>query len=143
MQRSTERLRGGRLVVAAALGLMVFLPGCGKSGPERYRMHGTVTHGGRPVSMGRIIFEPDPSQGNRGPQGFAPIENGRYDTAAPFCQGAVGGPTIVRIEGFEVIAQEEDVTTGGRRLFDTYETRIDLPRETTHYDFDVPASTLR
>ncbi len=129
--------------MTAVLGLLVAGTGCGQRGPERYRVHGSVTYAGQPVPLGRIVFEPDLDRGNRGPQGFAPIENGRFDTAAKFCQGTVGGAMIVRIEGFEMIKGSEDATTAGRQLFETYETRIDLPRQSVTRDFNVPATTVR
>ena len=129
--------------MTVALGLLVAGTGCGRRGPERYRVHGTVTHAGQPVPLGRIVFEPDLARGNRGPQGYAPIENGRFDTAAKFCQGTVGGATIVRIEGFEMIGNAEDATSPGRRLFETFETRIDLPRESVSRNFDVPVTAVR
>ena len=143
MRSSNDGIRSRRIAVTTALGLLVAAVGCGQRGPDRYRVHGTVTHAGVPVPLGRIVFEPDLSRGNRGPQGFAPIENGRFDTAAKFCQGTVGGATIVRIEGFEMIGHGEDATTPGRRLFETYETRIDLPRKSLARDFDVPAQPAR
>ena len=48
---------------------------------------------------GRIYFAPDPARGNDGPQGYAPIENGRYYTAKGG-EPAAGGPVVVRIDGY-------------------------------------------
>lgn len=125
------------------VGLAVSCVGCGEQGPERFRVHGTVTSAGAAIPMGRIVFEPDAARGNRGPQGFAPIENGRFDTAAAYCQGAVGGPTIVRIDGFTMVKGAEDATSAGRQLFPTHEIRIDLPRAASAHDFDVPVRPTR
>lgn len=130
-------------VLNAAIGLAMACIGCSQRGPERFRVHGTVTYAGAPVPIGRIVFEPDLARGNRGPQGFAPIENGKFDTAAKFCQGVVGGPTIVRIDGFEMLAGGEDATIAGRQLFKAYETRIDLPLTASPLDFEVPATLSR
>jgi len=130
----------GRVLLAAALGVLVIVAGCRPRGPNRYRVHGTVTHAGAPVPLGRIVFEPDTARGNRGPQGFAPIENGRFDTAAKFCRGTVGGAMIVRIEGFRMIDGAEDASTAGRKLFEGYEERLELPHENVARDFDVPAT---
>lgn len=116
--------------------------GCRRSGPERFRASGAVTFAGQPVSLGRIVFEPDASRGNSGPQGFAPIENGRYDTSAPHCKGSVGGPMVVRIDGMEVTGGE-DVAASGRLLFPTHEQRIELPKSDTTRDFDVPKAGTR
>jgi len=114
--------------------------GCRETGPARYRIHGTVTHAGVPVPLGRIVFDPDVTRDNDGPQGFAPIEDGRFDTASRHCHGTVGGPVIVRIDGFEKVPAGEDATTPGRRLFPTYESRVDLPRESREMNFDIPAA---
>lgn len=140
MRPTIDRRNLHRIGLMTACGLLLACSGCGRRGPERFRVHGTVMHAGAPVPLGRIVFEPDFSRGNRGPQGFAPIENGRFDTAAKFCQGVVGGPMVVRIDGFERIGNAEDASTAGRRLFDTFETRLVLPREATARDFDVPTS---
>ena len=37
---------------------------------------------GQPVPAGRVVFEPDASQGNRGPASYAEIEAGHYRTAS-------------------------------------------------------------
>jgi hypothetical protein len=135
-----ELLHRVAIVVSFAV---VACVGCADAGIGRYRVHGTVAYGGKPVPLGRIVFEPDATRGNRGPQGFAPIEQGKFDTNHRFCQGAIGGPTVVRIDGFESGAADEDASTAGRRLFDTYETRLVLPLESTAIDFDVPAPATR
>ena len=128
-----------RLGAAAAILAVTCAPGCRPPGPPRHRVTGTVTHGGKPVALGRIVFEPDATRGNAGPQGFAPIENGRYDTAAPHCKGSVGGPMIVIIDGMEV-SGGADASASGRLLFPTHEERIDLPRADATRDFVVPVT---
>jgi len=122
--------------------LVAVAAGCGRRGPERFRVSGTVSFAGRPVALGRVIFEPDAARGNDGPQGFAPIENGRFDTAAPHCKGAIGGPLVVRIDGFETTGGE-DAASSGRLLFPTHEEQIELPRADVVRDFVVPASPGR
>lgn len=133
-----ERGRGN----AAFAVLLGILAGCGEQGPKRFRVSGTVTHAGGPVQLGRVVFEPDTSRGNNGPQGFAPVENGRFDTVGPHCKGAVGGPTIVRIDGFE-LETGEDVAASGKLLFPTYAEAIDLPQADLVRDFVVPAGPAR
>ena len=44
---------------------------------------------------GRVIFEPDTTQGNSGPGGYANIRDGYYETLRG--KGAVGGPHRVRV----------------------------------------------
>jgi hypothetical protein len=120
--------------------LFVCTLGCGQAGPKRVRVSGAVTYAGQPVELGRIIFEPDTSHGNRGPEGFAPIENGRFDTASPHSKGPVPGATIVRIEGLR-LADSQDVASSGRAMFSTYEERVDVPQADLVKDFVVPTSS--
>lgn len=111
-------------------------PGCGgSSGPERYPLQGAVTYDGQPVPGGSIEFEPDGSKGNRGPAGYATIENGRYATLPE--KGIVGGPHVVRITGTDGKATGE--SPYGTPLFPQYKTTADLPREAGSHDFNVPA----
>jgi hypothetical protein len=64
---------------AVVTGLALALTGCG-GGTQRIRISGQVTFQGKPVPYGNLVFEPDQSKGNRGPQGYAKIQDGRYDT---------------------------------------------------------------
>jgi hypothetical protein len=132
-----------RLPVVLAAGLLLTVAhGCGRRGTERFRVSGTVTHAGKPVQLGRVVFEPDAARGNDGPQGFAPIENGRFDTAGPHCKGSIGGPMRLRIDGFEMTGGE-DAAASGKLLFPPHEEAIDLPRADTVRDFVVPAAPGR
>lgn len=119
-----------RLAAIAALLLCAGLAGCGGRGDEtrRFDLSGAVTFDGRPVPAGTILFEPDSSQGNKGPAGFAKIADGRFNTAASG-KGTIGGPHVVRITG-------SDKAT----LFSDYVTQADLPKEKSTKDFEVPAS---
>lgn len=51
-----------RALVAATWGLWVVLSaaGCGRSGPERAAVAGSVTFGDAPLKAGRILFVPQP-----------------------------------------------------------------------------------
>lgn len=122
------------VVVAATMASLV---GCGgDSGPKRYDLSGTVTYDGKPVPAGTIIFEPDSSKGNPGPQGVAEIRDGKYDTSKNG-KGLIGGPHIVRITGFD--RATEDETTTAEPLFSEYKIEVDLPKEGGTKDFEVPA----
>lgn len=131
--------------VFAAAGLAVFtglLTGCGDGG---FNLSGKVTFNGKPIPAGKIYFTPDSSQGNDGPTGYATIANGQYDTSAEGSKPVAGGPMIIGIEGFDpaakVEAQRGD-TSGEvivKALFPYYETKKDLPKDSTTVDFDVPA----
>lgn len=132
-----------RWLAAVALAAVALLSaGCGNSGPSRYRVSGTVTHDGRPVRAGRIVFEPDATRGNSGPQGFAAIADGRYDTSAPHCKGAVGGPTIVTIDSTD-FGSGGDVSGSGVAAFPTHRETIDLPQAEATRDFVVPKTSAK
>lgn len=110
--------------------------GCGNKGPTRFRAQGEVTFNGKPVPYGQIIFEPDSSQGNTGPQGFADIREGKYDTTA--AKGTIGGPHLVRISGFN--SQSTDESNPSPPLFPEYQSKLDLPAGDTTQNFTIPAS---
>jgi hypothetical protein len=99
---------------------------------------GKVTFAGKPVPAGWITFTADTTKGNSGPQGVARIRSGTYSTAGKEGKGTVGGPMVVRIEGFD--GQGTDASPDGRRLFAPYEVAIELPRGAATKDLEVPAS---
>lgn len=111
--------------------------GCGSDGPRTYRLSGKVTFDGSPVPLGRIYFDPDLSRENRGPSGYADIVDGQYDTSTTG-KGMVGGPMIVRIQGNR--REGADSSGFGPPLFKEHTVRVELPREASTRDFDVPAS---
>jgi len=118
------------LATAACLG------GCGKQsgGPQRYDVSGTVTYAGKPVPAGSVTFQPDKTKGNSGAAGFATIKDGKYDTKAGG-QGVVGGPQVVKIAGFDGVAQPQ--LPNGAALFREYSVSVDLPKEKTTKDFEI------
>ncbi|MCC9606676.1 hypothetical protein LOC68_16670 [Blastopirellula sp. JC732] len=125
-----------RLSVVAALMAAPLSLGCGPS-TSTIHIHGAVTYAGQPVPNGSIYFEPDTSAGNSGPGSMAIIRGGKYDTSEAL--GVVGGPHIVRIEGYDGVAHGDN--SDGRPLFPTYETTTELPTKSTVVDFDVPKKT--
>ena len=124
---------------AALVFCLAAVVGCTQSGPQRFRLQGKITFAGKPVPAGTIVFEPDDTKGNQGPQGIAPIEKGVFDTTFKGGQGIVGGPHRVLIMGCDG-ANVSEVSPQGKNLFDPYFTTADLPRKTGNVDFDVPAS---
>jgi hypothetical protein len=107
------------------------------TGPPRFSIEGTVTFRGEPVPMGRITFEPDSSAGNRGPVGMSDITVGRFASGQRF--GSVGGPHLVRIEGFELPGSEGlRPDESPKPLFQEYSTKVDLPRAPAVHDFAIP-----
>ena len=126
--------RTGGWMLAVVLVAAISMSGCwgGQSGPARYQVSGKVTYAGQPVPGGMIYFDPDTAKGNHGPQGSGRIEDGKYQTSPG--HGAVGGPHVVRITGYEAAELEP------AELFPTYTTEVDLPKESASLDFDVPAT---
>ena len=135
LQRSTQ-LRG--LVIVGALVLAIMAVGCGgDTGPTRYDVSGSVTFDGQPVPMGRILFQPDTSKGNRGPAGVAEIKDGHYDTADGG-KGTVGGPHVAIVSGYDGQSKPEQEMPYGRALFSDHNLPVDLPKEDATQDIEVP-----
>jgi hypothetical protein len=112
------------------LGLSLFVFGCG--GPEdvdRLDISGSVNYDGKPLPTGTITFEPD-----AGAPGFAQIKDGKYDTLTGG-KGTIGGPQTVRIEGTDPTPAADGTVVAVK-----YETKVDLPKEPTTKDFDIPAA---
>ena len=129
-RRFVERAsRPGVLVL-----LLTLTAGCG-SGEKLYDVSGTATHNGEPIPAGIIYFDPDPTKGGTGTQGFASIKDGRYTTAV-HGQGARGGPYIIRITGYDGKTANEAPL--GRPLFDEYELKKDLPAADSELNLDIP-----
>lgn len=125
---------GAILLTLAATGTVCLLSlGCSTAdGPPRYHVSGSVTYQGKPVPGGRIMFEPDATQGNSGPGAVAEISEGRYATRSD--RGVVGGPHRVTIYGTDgtVATEERD-----NALFVPYRTEVDLPEADTTHDFSI------
>jgi hypothetical protein len=118
------------LGVGGAL-LATVLIGCnsgGGDGPSRNRLTGAVTLDGQPVASGQIFFDPDVSQGNSGPQAFATIKDGKYDTSAADSKGHVGGPHKVRISGPDFNYESK--------------TPVNLPKENGTQNFELKSSEV-
>ncbi len=124
---------------AACAAVLVLVLGCGGGdGPPRFHVSGTINLDGKPAPAGTILFDPDTSKGNEGPQGDALIRNGRYDTSQGG-RGMVGGPHRVRISIFDGVGTNDDAPYG-RPLRLGYETTRDLAAESTTEDFEVPTA---
>jgi hypothetical protein len=126
-QRSRSLLGPGISLVAACC--LLAAAGCG--GQAGSRLSGTVKFKGEPVPSGKIYFSPE--KDTEGHVGFADIRSGSYDTSQRGSQGIVGGPTTVKIEGFDA---------GGAMLF-SWVTKADLPKGGGTKDFDVPADAAK
>jgi hypothetical protein len=124
-----------RFVPASLLLLLVFILGCGHAGPPRYHVSGTVTYQGKPVPVGSILFQPDPSQGNSGAYGNAMIKDGKFDTRVDG-EPPIGGPQLVIIEAFDG-KNTTDLTPYGNSLTSGYQEKYDLPDKDTTLDIEL------
>jgi hypothetical protein len=108
-------------------------------GPTLYHVQGTVTYDGKPLPAGTVTIESDTSKGNDGPQGFAHVKDGQFDTREPGGRPCSGGPCILRINGFD--GQPRNEFPKGRPLFSNFQEARDLPRTDAEENFVVPAGT--
>src|SRR5689334_22645316 len=67
-----------------------------------HRVSGNVTFVGKPIPKGLIFFDPQAD----GPQGFANIVDGKYDTAVQG-KGVRGGSYNIRVNGFNGVVKNE------------------------------------
>jgi hypothetical protein len=123
-----------KLVSAAAfLALAVALVGC-SSEEKLYDVSGTVTFDGKPIPKGLIFFDPDATKGETGPQGFANIIDGKFNTT-PEGKGVRGGSYVVRVNGFD--GKEAAEAPFGQYLFPEHEEKRDLPKASSELIIDV------
>jgi hypothetical protein len=126
-------------VAFCSVAVMLALAGCGDGGPKRYHYAGKITYKGQPVPAGIIWFDPDLAAGTDGPQGFAEIKEGRFDTSQPGGLGAVGGKIILRVYGHDGIPAPE--LAMGKPIFSGVMISQDLPlADTQNLDIDVSAA---
>jgi hypothetical protein len=118
--------------MATALGA-----GCSDPGPKRYRISGDAKFNGAPIVFGDVVFTPDGSKQNSGPQAIAQIRDGKFDTAGPDGKGGAGGPTVVK-----VTVHSGPLDKGGKFICE-YEYTVDLPRGDTTLNIEVPASAAK
>ena len=121
------------LSIGALLFTAMLSISCNESGEKRYRVSGEAFFDGKPIMAGEVIFTPDGSLNNSGPQGIAYIREGKFDTSAAEGKGVGGGPTIIRIMG---LSKE-----GGKWICD-HEYKADLPRSDSTLKIEVPADAV-
>ena len=113
--------------------------GCENGGPDRKAIWGTISWKGQQVPSGVVYFSPDTSKGSKGPQGFALIKEGKFDTRHERSKGCMTGPHIATIQA----ADGENITSGrpyGSSLFASYNLEIDIPPDGGEINLQVPDS---
>ena len=124
-----------QICLVMLLSPLLLLFGCDRGGIERITVSGEVTYNGQPVPGGIVIFRPNSTKGNSGPQGHAKIANGKYTTTD---KGSVSGPQIVEIHGYSTAAGPQGDSLFPPLLFPTYFTEADISAESTAINFEVP-----
>lgn len=124
-------MKKNTFIAAAAVIIIGASAGCGPASAHRYRAFGTVTCGGEPVVAGEMLFTPDGTKRNAGPQGVATICDGRFDTSGSRAPGVGGGATIVRVVG--VVGRD------GKRVV-RHEFAAELPRGDHEFTIEIPAT---
>lgn len=115
------------------------LPGCG-SGSPTVPLRGQVLHAGKPIPVGKIVFMPDTSKGNNGAQGFAAIEDGKFDTAARSGRGSMPGRIVVKIEGYHPAPTNSDAWLGKPLFAKPYEQALVISPGQGDLTIEIPAS---
>lgn len=130
----TSREQIALMLGGLGLAALVVVAGCGgEAGDPRRELSGQVTHAGKPVPSGRIVFSPDASQGNNGPATIADIERGHYRTRPG--KGVIAGPHVVTIMGTDGTMATE---SNDASLFPPYQTHVTVRSDDASYDFVVP-----
>ena len=80
------------------------LLGCGREGPERVVVSGSVTYRGEPLESGEIRFEP--AKDSTAPMAGAAISDGKY--AVDSKGGVAVGTYKIRIEAFRTPADYQE-----------------------------------
>src|SRR5262245_56604248 len=104
---------------------LVASAGCTKQ-EKLYRVSGVVTHGGKAIPKGLIFFDPKAD----GPQGFANIVEGKYDTAVQG-KGIRGGSYNIRDNDFD--GKEAKKAPFSQPLFPEHNGRKYAPQSYSQY----------
>lgn len=130
----SQRRGLGWLRAASVLVLGLAVVGCQKSQADRYPVAGTISIGSEPIRGGFVVFEPTTTLGGR--QGYAKIQDGRFDTRTGG-EPAVAGPVVVRVQGW---GTPTDRFPDGVPLCDRYEFRLELQTGSNELELKVPES---
>ena len=119
---------------------LAFAAGCGDGGPKVYHLSGNVTMGGKPVPAGVIFLGPDLKKGVDGPQGYATIKEGKYDTRDGG-RATIGGPLEVTIQPHDGVPGSE--LPMGKKLGPDFVTTFEAPKADATHDFEIPRAAGR
>jgi hypothetical protein len=108
---------------------LVIIAACSRE-EKLYRVSGNVTFVGKPIAKGLIFFDPQAE----GPQGFANIIDGKYDTTVQG-KGVRGGSYNIRVNGFD--GKQVNDAPFGNTLFPEYTGTTELPSKDSTFDLDI------
>jgi hypothetical protein len=100
---------------------------------------GDVTWKGQPVPYGVVYFSPDTKKNNKGPQGFALIKEGHFDSRDAKSKGCVTGPLVAVVQGCTGEGRSSTFPYG-KPLFASHELSLDVPAEGGQLDLTIPDS---
>jgi len=123
-----------------AMLLLIGMLGCSFQEPSSgFQLSGEATWNGKPIPLGMIIFSPDGSEGNSGPQCIAQIVDGHFATNG--VKGHVGGAHRVDLFATDGVPAMIDgvIDEKGTALFTPYQTSLVLPMAEGTVSIDVPA----
>ena len=112
---------------------LAFFSACGPDEEKLYRVSGSVTFENKPIPKGLIFFDPQAD----GPQGFANIVDGSYDTSEQG-KGIRGGAYNIRVNGFD--GREANEAPFGQPLFPEYTGTKELPAADSTFDLNITRS---
>ena len=120
---------------AFGVAAVVLFSGCGNESGF-YNVSGTVQVDGKDVPRGRIIFSPDGSKNNSGPQGLVKIFEGEITEVV---RPIVGGAHWLEIQAYDGVSYEdvEGTVASGKRIIPSQQVQVDLPRSDVALTIDV------
>ena len=124
-----------RLALCAIL--LLSTASCKDSGETRFELTGKVTYKGKPVPAGMVRFEPLDTVVNRTTIGMAEIKDGQFKTLPD--HGTTGGRQQAFVSGGNGIP-EPGSGPDGASIFEEYFFEIDVPKEDSTLDIEVPDS---
>ena len=127
------------LAITSAFVALAASAGCGQNGVPRNAVWGSVTWKGQPVPRGVIYISPDTTKGNSGPQGYALIKDGHYDTRDEHSKGCSAGPQIAVVQGCD----GQGISPArpyGNSLFAPFEIPIEVAPKGSQADLKTPDS---
>jgi hypothetical protein len=129
------------IVLICCVLMTVVFTSCKRRSSLRNEIRGTVTWKGKPIPGGMVTFAPNGVKGNRGPQGFAMIKNGKFDTAEAG-KGIVKGAVIISISATD--GKPIGEFSLGKPLFTppSVISEMEIPTDLEKLKLEIPESAV-